>query len=275
MSQTGPKTQEGKSKSAKNSLKFGIFSSVLLPSEDKQAVEAFIENLKSTFALSHGAGEVLASRYAHTSLQLNRLQQAQLAIAEGKRYSNKSREKFCIDAGMYYRSAEEVPDWYFNGDQEPRTKALFIESVNNDAYYLKNHYSPDLMTLAKTKLPFLWEFVMGEEGDPRQKAHTFGTYLGAKFGSSQPQTNIQSLIKKLEADYKYELLWAQNLERFEAIIRALDAQAILDTMTDVNLVRAESLLHRRSQELLSTMHQLKQSQVVASTTTQAKEPQLS
>lgn len=275
MSQTGPKTQEGKSKSAKNSLKFGIFSSVLLPGEDKEAVEDLIANLKTKFALTHGAGEVLASRYVHTSLQLNRLQQAQLAVAEGKRYSNKAREKFCVDAGMYFRSAEEVPDWYFNADQAPRAKALFIESVTNDAYLLKSHYSPDLMTLAKTKLPYLWEFAMGKEGDPRQKVHTLGTYLGAEFGSTQPQTNIQCLIKKLETDYKYELLWAQNLDRFEAIIRALDAQAILDTMTDANLVRAESLLHRRSQELLSTMHQLKQSQVAASTTTRAKEPLLS
>ena len=135
MSQTGPKTEEGKSKSAKNSLRFGIFSSVLLPSEDKQAVEGLIENLKTTFALTHGAGEVLASRYAHASLQLNRLQLAQLAIAEGKRYSHKSREKFCIDAGMYFRSAEEVPDWYFSEDQAPRAKALFIEAVANDAYF--------------------------------------------------------------------------------------------------------------------------------------------
>jgi hypothetical protein len=257
-SQTGPKSQEGKARSAQNSLKFGIFSSSILQGEDANAVKALVDNLRVSFALTNGAGELLANRFVHTNLQLNRVQKAQLAIANGKYFSNKSREQFCIHAGHYFRNAEDVPAWYFEEDHAKKDHVFELQDIFDEAHHLKNHYSADLMVKAEMKLPSLWKFVMGEKGDPRQKMHTLGEQLAALYKRPNAILNIQDLITDLEARYKYELLWAQNAQRYEAIIDGLRSQAILDTLIDPGLVRAESMLHRRSQELLSTMHLLSQ-----------------
>jgi hypothetical protein len=98
---------------------------------------------------------------------------------------------------------------------------------------------------------------MGEEGSATQKVHTFGERLANMYRRSTAQENLQEFIDIMENNYKYELMWANNEQRFDAVVLGIRAKAMMEAMSNPNWLRADTLYHRRSQDLLQTLVNLK------------------
>ncbi len=256
--QTGPRTAVGKLNSSRNALKKGIYTNAVLPGEDPQALEELAENLSEAFAICDAAGEITIRRYLQHTLQANRLQMAQTDLIQAKMHSHSTRLNFCREVNLNPLTAEEIPCWYFDDDPGPKENAKFIYQVFQEAAALKKRYTADLMLAAKTEFPNLWKGIMGTPGSATQKVYaTLGERLASSYKHQSPQANIQCYLDSLMEEKKFQLYWGENESRYTAVIAGLRAKAVMDVISDPNLSRAEAALHRRSQELLTSMVALK------------------
>jgi len=255
--ETSPSTAVGKTDPSRNALKRGVFTNALLDDEDPQDVEVIVDDLINRFDASDASGEICARRLVQTTLQIKRLNQAQLDYVEGYMQGESVRQEFCRQIGVSTSFGKDLPSWYFDSDADSRQQARFINKTLNEAAQLKKNYSVDRMTRAKVLFPNLWFYLMGEEGSAIQKVHSFGDRLGSLYKKATPYENLQALIDEIKSEHHFILLWAQNENRYESIVRGLRSQAMLDAMSNPNWARADSLFHRRSQELLQTLVSLK------------------
>jgi hypothetical protein len=254
---TSPSTAVGKTDPSRNALKRGIFTNALLDDEDPQDVEVIVDDLINRFDASDASGEICARRLVQTTLQIKRLNQAQLDFVEGYMQGESIRQEFCRQVGMTTLLGKDLPSWYFDSDVDARDQARFLNKTLNEVHLLKNNYSVDRMTRARVLFPNLWFYLMGEEGSAIQKVHSFGDRLGSLYKKATPCENLQALFDGIKSEHQFDLLWAQNENRYESIVRGLRSQALLDAMSNPNWARADSLLHRRWQDLLQTLVSLK------------------
>lgn len=256
--QTGPRTAVGKINSSRNALKKGIYTNAVLSGEDPEALEELAQNLSETFEICDAAGEITIRRYLQHTLQAKRLQSAQTDLIQAKMHSHSTRLNFCKEVNLSPLSADQIPDWYFDDQTEPKAHANFIYAIYQEAAELKAHYTADLMRAAKTEFPNLWKGVMGAPGSATQKVYaTIGERLAANYKQPNPQANIQCYMDEIKKEKMHELLWGENESRYSAVISGLKAKAVLDVISDPNLNEAEAALHRRAQDLLTTMVGLK------------------
>lgn len=255
--ETSPSTAVGKNDPSRNALKRGIFTNALLDDEDPQDVEVIVDDLINRFDASDASGEISARRLVQTTLQIKRLNQAQLDYVEGYMQGETVRQEFCRQVGMTTLLGKDLPSWYFDSDADARKQARFLYKTLNETSHLRSSYSVDRMTRAKQLFPNLWFYLMGADGSAVQKVHSFGDRLGSLYKKATPCENLQALIDEIKSEHQFNLLWAQNEKRYESIVRGLRSQAMLDAMSNPNWARADSLFHRRSQELLQTLVSLK------------------
>ena len=77
---TGPRSQEGKTKSSRNAMKFGIFSDqVLLPGEDQSVYESFRDGMYRRLGPRDELERMLADRVVLAAWKLRRVQAAEAA----------------------------------------------------------------------------------------------------------------------------------------------------------------------------------------------------
>jgi hypothetical protein len=243
--------------SSRNALKRGVFTNALMPGEDPEAVEVIVDDVIDRFELRDATGEICARRFVQTTLQIKRLNDAQLAYVEGFMQSEEVKSEFCRQVGITPMRAHELPSWYFSQNEERRTRARFICEVVEDATDLLKNYSVDKMTRAKSLYPHLWRAVMGPEGSATEKVHTLGERIGTTYKKATPHENLQVYINELEEKFVWMLFWARDEDRCESIVNGLRAKATLDAASNANWVRADGLFHRRSQDLMQTMVSLR------------------
>jgi len=249
----------GRSNSARNALKRGVFTNTLMPEEDPDAVEQVVENLCNQFQVDDASGEILVRRFVQNTMKIKRLDQAQADYAEGYMHSEQARHEFCDYVGLSQSDASELPSWYFFSDEESGEKARYIMQVRTEALDLKEKHSADLMVSAKKRYPDLWHYVMGAEGSHVAKLHGLGERLMLLFKETSAPLNLQALVAHLEKRYRFEIYWAQDEERYTSVVCAIRAKAELDAMTNPNWTRADSLYHRKTQDLLATLISILQS----------------
>lgn len=254
---TNPSTPVQTLDPSKNALKKGIFTNALIEGEDPHAVEVIVEDVINRFEVEDASGEIYARRFVQTTMQINRLNKAQIDYVEGYMQSELARQEFCRQVGISTIYSKNLPDWYFTSETKPRSEAVWIFDALNEAEWLLEKYSVDLITRAKGSVPNLWRFLMGEEGSATQKVHTFGDRLATLYKKSTPQENIKALIEIIEHNYDYELKWAKSAQRFDLVVQGIRGQATMEAMSNPNWARADSLYHRRSQDLVQTLVSLK------------------
>ena len=254
---SNPSTEVQTPDPSKNALKKGIFTNALLEGEDPQAVEVIVEDVINRFEVDDASGEIYARRFVQTTMQINRLNKAQIDYVEGYMQSELARQEFCRQVGISTIFSKDLPDWYFTAETKPREEAMQILKILKEAERLVANYSVDLITRAKGVVPNLWRFLMGEEGGATQKVNTFGDRLASLYKKPTPQENLKALIEIVEHNYEYELQWAKSSQRFDSIVQGIRGQATMEAMSNPNWARADSLYHRRSQDLVQTLVSLK------------------
>lgn len=242
---------------SRNALKQGIFTNALLEGEDPQAVEVIVDDVINRFEVSDATGQIYARRLVQTTMQINRLNNAQSDYVDGYMQGETCRQEFCRQIGLPPIFSKELPDWFFADEEGPRKEAIQILDAVNEAGWLKRNHSVDRMTRAKSLVPNLWKLLMGEEGSAIQRVHTFGEYLAHTYKKSTAIENLSEFLSIMEGNYKYELLWARSAHRFDTIVKGIRATATMEAMSNPNWLRADSLYHRRSQDLVETLVSLK------------------
>lgn len=254
---TSPSTGVGKKDTSRNALKHGVFSNALLDDEDPEDIEAIVEEIKNRFDVDDYVGEICVRRFVQTTLQAKRSYRCQLVYAEGYMQSETMRQEFCRQVGLPSAVSQELPTWYFLKNTDFKLAASFIEDCLKEARHLYETYNADRLQKVQSLYPNLWEYLMGEDGKQSQRVLPFGDRLGKLYKKTTTHENLISLIEDIKNKHKYDLLWVANEQRFESIVMGLRAQAMLDTTSNPNWTRADSLFHRRFQDLLQTLVSLK------------------
>ena len=253
--QTGPKTTEGKAASSRNATKLGVYSNSLMPGESEQELQELNNSLRETFEADDGMCEMQIRTISQSFLKTQRLHDAEVKLVQTCMARHENRKEFALQAHMPPLSYEHLPDWYFGEDPEPKKKAILRYEATKEALLLKNNFKLEHSLQARTLLPNLWVEVMGPNAiNPSQ---SLGEKLLARYGQSQPHSNLQAFVEDYRGKFPFELLWGQNHERYEMVIENLRAKALIDVSVRADLVKLETQLHRRRIEAVELITRLK------------------
>ena len=253
--QTGPKTTEGKAASSRNSTKLGVYSNSLMPGESEQELQELNNSLRETFEVDDGMCEMQIRTISQSFLKTQRLHDAEVKIVQTCMARHENRKEFVIQANMPPLSYNGLPDWYFVEDPEPKKKAISRYEATREALLLRANFKLEYSQKARTLLPNLWVEVMGPNAiNPSQ---SLGEKLLARYGQSQPQSNLQAFVDDYRARFLFDMLWGENHERYEMVIENLRAKALMEVSVRPDLVKLETQLHRRCIEKIELIARFK------------------
>jgi len=253
--QTGPKTTEGKAASSRNATKLGVYSNSLMPGESEQELQELNNLLRETFEVDDGMCEMQIRTISQSFLKTQRLHDAEVKIVQTCMAMHENRKEFVIQANMPPLSYNGLPDWYFVEDPEPKKKAISRYEATQEALLLRANFKLEYSQKARTLLPNLWVEVMGPNAiNPSQ---SLGEKLLARYGQSQPQSNLQAFVDDYRARFLFDMLWGENHERYEMVIENLRAKALMEVSVRADFVKLETQLHRRCIEKIELIARLK------------------
>lgn len=128
---------------------------------------------------------------------------------------------FCERAGLPEAMAEKIPAWFFiNNGGKDKQHAARVAKIYDEASELKNQYSDQLAAQVKDRYPALYQYVIvrAKEGS------SFIMTLGQRYGQSAVTLNLAALMNELNDRFPHHLIWAQDPERYQAIIDGLRAE---------------------------------------------------
>ena len=251
----GPRTQQGKSVSSRNSTKIGLYTSTLLEGEDANALEELMESLIEQWGLSGAQAELLAREYVYCDLKSARILRAQLEIVESQMHMSDTRHEFARQAGISVLIQDKLPQWYFDGNVSAQQLAIEITNSVEEAGNLMGNFSLQASLQARTLYPNLWRQVMGPNAiNPKQ---TMGERLLAKFGSSRPEQNLLAYIEHCQKHKSFELMWGVFHERYQGVLKGLRAKLMLEAMSRADWAKVDSAQHKRRFEIIQMVHAIR------------------
>ena len=250
----GPQSERGRAVSSMNALRTGIYSNALLPGESQEEVDEMVEQLMRDWPDDGAEQRLSAKLYAQSALKSARLHAAEVALTNAKMHSSDVRRDFCLRADIPTESDSDLPGWYFDSDPVPRQEAMRLGRVVSQAEKLLGSSMMLFGSGARDLLPDLWEEVMGP-GVLVSKLNLVEK-LSKRYPLSRPEEIVQAFIDDLRERFAYELLWAKQHLRFEAVMAGIRARIVIEVGTRDDWQRADTLLHRRRLELSQHVHAL-------------------
>ena len=244
-----------KKSTAYNALKSGIYTNALMPWESEAEVEQACQRLCQEFEVQGLAGYVLVRQFVHTTLQTARLERCQAITVANVLNTRSARQDFVEQAGLGNVAVDKIPDWYFSMDPEDHERAAFHRKVVAQARHLRDNHSPDLMLKVQATYPELWGKVMGAGSTSR--VYTFGEWITKQYGHPKPMGNLEALLERLSNDYRFDVLWYHNEDRYKAILSSIQAKAEITVTSDPNQMRGTVMLQRKLQSLMGQLTDLK------------------
>lgn len=252
----GPRTDQGKKISSRNAIKVGLYTDVLLDHEDPQEIEELRQSLVEEWELEGTQGELVARDYMMTELKSQRLLQAQKDLVDAQMYMAEFRHEFAKQAGISTLERDRIPDWYFGKNTKPKARAEIIYAAVCEAADFKSNHSVQKNIQARTLYPNLWAVVMGPNAiNPDQ---TLCEKLTVRFSKTTPTANLQAFVDHHLDASRFDCLWGENVDRYEAVLRGLRAKLIMDLGTRADWVKLDNQLHRRRIELTQMARVIKQ-----------------
>lgn len=252
---SGPKSQAGKQKSARNAFKSGFFSKGLLPWEDAKRQEAQWEALVDYWG-AHDPARVGLLR----GLEFALLQQERLMVIErdkilGAMQSVDVALEFCKRAGLSTITYMNLPTWFFTIDDEGEKEwAIIVGNICLEALHLKDQYHDRLVGQIPKDYPHLYKYVM----EQHKTSPSFLIALGQVYKQQTPILNLAALINELHERYPHHLTWAQAPERYQLLINGLRSE-VTEKVVDVDksYARAAAIQNRVLKSLagLAAMNQ--------------------
>jgi hypothetical protein len=256
--------------SSKNALKSGIYANKLLDGEDPQQLQNTIDGLVQDFKVTTSIGYQLAQELAQVMLRMTRAERWRATLIAAHLAKHSTRVEFSHQLNLSVLGVASLPDWYFNDSQVDRGRAQSIYNAYIELDYLIKNHSADRMMRVKAELPDLWFYVMGTS-QATEKVYTFPERLSRYSTKSEPVMRLKDLQNHMVEQHRYEILWAESEDRYEAVLDGLRAQVQMELSANPNLQRDETALHRRKTDLIGQLIQIsRESQTVQLSASQSQ-----
>ncbi len=218
---SGPKTEAGKAVASQNARKDSLFVKAYLPHEDAASQQALFAQLRAQWRADDPSRLILLRSIEQAQLGIERMMHIEQKKLAGVMQSVTIAKAFCERAGLHEVMAEKLPAWFFidDGSKNKHYAARVVETYD-EANQLKSQYSDQLAAQVKERYPALHQYVMvrAKEGS------SFIMTLGQRYGQSAVTLNLAALMNELNDRFPYHLVWAQDPERYQAIIDGLRAE---------------------------------------------------
>jgi len=224
--QTGPKSQSGKRKAAKNALKSGLYVPTTIHPEEAARLTTIREALFALTASAdvddHPMAAVVIDNLAMAQIRIARLQSMETAAAEHWFADVRVKQRFCSAVGLASVYAEGVPHWYFGAvESEAKREAIKIERALREANLLAKYQQPPADTEQALGLARLRAFVAERLSDGRE---TLAAAITRHFEGPSFAARVRELCSWMKQSFVWELRWADNPRGFEAAIAKLKAE---------------------------------------------------
>jgi hypothetical protein len=225
--QTGPKTDEGKRKAAKNALRNGIYAPGVVHEAEAERLKTLRESLYVLTQVSdvddHPMLAIVIENIAMLHIRMARVLGVETQAMTFWYADLKVKGAFCKAAGLSYHDDVLVPDWYFGAvDVSEKREAQAAPRVLKQAKMLFNYAQPPQGLEHAANLADLRAFAQEQlcaQGESMVQAIT-RHFDGVNFAA-----RMRAMVSWFEREYAWELRWAANAARFEAIVARLRADA--------------------------------------------------
>ena len=224
---TGPRTEQGKARSKRNSITHGIFSDLLVQGESKSDFDAFHNALRKDLRPKGALGEMLVSRLTHVVWQLRRAAKAEVAeiqaATEFVEWHESERNR--LEAARLPLVGCGLTPWIANPEALQGCLDLLNElkeSIVKDGFHLE--YDKGILTK-------LYGSIEERPEKENWKKTLFDSYLSwftlSKYtererkqnGCASPQECTDNFLKELNDQI-------QHLERYREESRAISARKL-------------------------------------------------
>jgi len=225
--QTGPKTEAGKQKAAKNALRKGLYAPGVVHAAEAERLQTLRESLHILTAPSdvneHPMLPVVIESIAMLHIRVVRVLGVETEAMTYWFADPKIKGAFCKAAGLPHSFDVDVPDWFFGAvDASEKREAQAAPRVLRQAKMLFNYAQPPQGLEHAANLADLRAFAQEQlcaQGESMVQAIT-RHFDGVNFAA-----RMRAMVSWFEREYAWELRWAANAARFEAIVARLPADA--------------------------------------------------
>jgi hypothetical protein len=225
--QTGPRTDEGKRKSAKNALRDGLYAPGVVHEAEAERLKTLRESLYVLTQVSdvddHPMLAIVIESIAMLHIRMARVLGVETQAMTFWYADLKVKGAFCKAAGLSYHDDVLVPDWYFGAvDVSEKREAQAAPRVLKQAKMLFNYAQPPQGLEHAANLADLRAFAQEQLCD---KGETMVQAITRHFDGVNFAARMRAMVNWFEREYAWELRWAANAARYEAIVARLRADA--------------------------------------------------
>ena len=232
--QTGPKTDAGKQKAAKNALRAGLYAPGVVHEAEAERLQTLRESLHVLTAPSdvneHPLLPVVIENIAMLHIRTARVLGVETEAMTYWYADPKMKGAFCKAAGLPHSYDVDVPDWYFVAvDSSEKREAHAAPRVLRQAKMLFNYAQPPQGLEHAANLADLRAFVHEQlcaQGETMVQAIT------RHFDEANFAARMRALVSWFEREFSWELRWAAHGARFETIIARLRADAFSEILAN-------------------------------------------
>jgi hypothetical protein len=232
--QTGPKTDAGKQKAARNALRAGLYAPGVVHEAEAERLQTLRESLfvltEASDVNEHPMLPVVIESIAMLHIRMARVLGVETQAMSYWYADLKVKGAFCKAAGLPHSFDVNVPDWFFRAvDVSEKREAQAAPRVLRQAKMLFNYAQPPQGLEHAANLADLRAFVHEQlcaQGETMVRAIT------RHFDEANFAARMRALVSWFEREYAWELRWAAHGARFETIIARLRADAFSEILAN-------------------------------------------
>ena len=256
-------TQAPQTGSSQNALKRGFHAVALQPGEDAQAVHDLQQEICTEYAFRSELDRFLVSQIVQNILMLRRIQKYKQDVINAALYERAAKYDFMVAAQLSALEFLEVPDELLRHDPELVKRGVQVMEALEDVSKLKDSLTstnaPQMLGTLSTHSPnFLFELKrlgLVQSADAAR-------FIGGRYGKSHVQDNLKEFTLELIKSNRVAFLWAQNEEKYLAIIASIKAKATLELLKDASLARYETGCFNKIRSLRADLQLKKDAQIL-------------
>lgn len=263
MSNTFSNQTQPNTGSSQNALKRGFHAVALQPGEDAQEVHDLQQQICAEYAVNSELDRFLVSQLVQNMLMLRRIQKYRQSVISAAIYDHAAKHEFKVAAQLSPVEFMEVPDELLTHDPALVARGVQVADALVDVAKLKesityNNAAQMLATLSTHSPNFLFEL---KRLGLVQNADA-GRFFGGRYGNRHVLDNLKEFTNELIKSNRVALLWAQNEQKFLAIIASIKAKATLELLKDPNLSRYETGCFNKIRSLRADLQLKKDAQIL-------------
>jgi hypothetical protein len=253
-------TQKG---SSQNALKRGFHAVALQPGEDAQEVYELQQEICTEYAVRSELDRFLVSQIVQNILMLSRIQKYKQDVVNAALYERAAKYDFMVAAQLSALEFLEVPDELLRHDPELVKRGVqVIEALVDVSKLMDSMTSTNATQMFATLSTHSPNFLFELKRLGLVQSADAARFFGGRYGRSHVQDNLKEFTQELIKSNRVAFLWAQNEEKYLAIIASIKAKATLELLKDASLARYETGCFNKIRALRADLQLKKDAQIL-------------